>query len=205
MSEYPHCPLGVYEFRDSKPAFYDLDCARPKEVKVRFVNLARFDRQISILRVRGQMRLAASTVLIVGVGGASLLAQALAASGVGRLILVDPNVWEFHNKNRVIIPLDPIGWNKADALRLMIGEFFPDVNVDSYACRAMELPEEVYGQADVIVCGADRLNTRHYINRVALELRKPNSLSFGRCGALRIGLHRPRRCSGSRAGSHGVL
>ncbi|MEM1522915.1 MAG: ThiF family adenylyltransferase [Thermofilaceae archaeon] len=173
VKEYNYCLLGVYGLDEADLTFYDFSSSEPSRVKVKVVDVARFDRQIRVLGLRGQMRLAASRVLIVGVGGASLLAQALAASGVGKLILVDPDVWEYHNRNRVFIPRDLIGWNKAEALRLTIMNLFPDTTVEAYPCKAEELPLEVFRQADVIVCGADRLTARRYTNRVALELGKP--------------------------------
>ncbi|MCP2337966.1 ThiF family adenylyltransferase [Actinomadura rupiterrae] len=62
----------------------------------------RHDRQIRAFGRHGQHRLRATTAAVVGAGGiGSLIAQGLAHLGIGRLIVVDPDVVEATNLNRL--------------------------------------------------------------------------------------------------------
>lgn len=62
-----------------------------------------------------------NTVTIVGCGGTGFWAGIfLAMSGVERLILVDDDVIEDHNRNRLPIPYSYVGLNKTDALSRFI-------------------------------------------------------------------------------------
>ncbi len=64
---------------------------------------ARFDRQVRAFGASAQRRLRDLTVAVVGVGGAgSLVVQGLAHLGIGRLAVVDPDVVEMTNLNRVV-------------------------------------------------------------------------------------------------------
>jgi len=63
----------------------------------------RHDRQIRAFGVAGQMALEGLTIAIVGLGGTgSIVAQQLAHLGVKKFILIDPDVIETTNLNRVV-------------------------------------------------------------------------------------------------------
>jgi molybdopterin/thiamine biosynthesis adenylyltransferase len=62
----------------------------------------RHDRQIRAFGRDGQRRLRATTAAVVGAGGiGSLIVQGLAHMGIGRLIVVDPDLIETTNLNRL--------------------------------------------------------------------------------------------------------
>ena len=68
--------------------------------------LLRYSRHILLrqIDVRGQEKLLAARVLIIGLGGlGSPVAMYLAASGVGHLVLVDPDRVELTNLQRQIV------------------------------------------------------------------------------------------------------
>ena len=65
--------------------------------------MSRYARQMQVpgVGVGGQARLAASHVLIVGAGGLGCtVIPALAAAGVGRLTIIDPNCVALSNLHR---------------------------------------------------------------------------------------------------------
>jgi len=61
------------------------------------------------------------TVSVVGCGGIGYwVAKILAMSGVGKILLYDPDILEEHNLNRLDIPDRFLGKNKADVTKLAI-------------------------------------------------------------------------------------
>ncbi len=79
------------------------------------IDLDRYSRQIPLLHISGQLKLAESSVAVVGLGGlGSPVSYYLAAAGVGRLILVDGECVEVSNLNRQILyETEDIGLPKA--------------------------------------------------------------------------------------------
>lgn len=65
---------------------------------------SRYERSIGTLGLDGQARLLGSTVAVVGCGGlGGLVIDLLARAGVGRLVLVDGDVFADHNLNRQLL------------------------------------------------------------------------------------------------------
>ena len=91
--------------------------------------LLRYSRQIMLPQVdiEGQERLLDSHVLIVGMGGLGCpAAMYLAAAGVGKLTLVDPDVIDLTNLQRqVAFSTDDIGQFKVDAAAARISAINP--------------------------------------------------------------------------------
>jgi ThiF family len=88
----------------------------------------RYSRQLALFGAEGQARLAESTVAIVGLGGlGSHVAQQLAYLGVQRFALVDADLVEASNLNRLIgaHPSD-VGAAKVAVAARMIGEVQPE-------------------------------------------------------------------------------
>ncbi len=81
----------------------------------------------------GLARLKASCVMIVGIGGVgSYCAEALARSGIGKLILVDGDTVALSNLNRQIHALYPtLGQSKCQAMKERIAQFAKDCEVDT--------------------------------------------------------------------------
>src|ERR1019366_2704330 len=100
-----------------------------------FVN--RSPRQISMAQVgpEGQAKLFEARVLIVGVGGLGCpAAMYLAASGVGRIGLVDPDRVALDNLHRQLLYRESdVGRLKVDAAAGQLHELSPRTVVDSYA------------------------------------------------------------------------
>jgi len=140
--------------------------------------LLRYSRQILLpqIGIEGQQRLLSSHALIIGVGGlGSPVATYLAASGVGRLTLVDDDQVELTNLQRQPIHTTPsLGLPKVESAREMIARLNPGVQAEGIARRLAEpaLREQVR-LADVVIDCSDNFTTRFAVNRACLQERKP--------------------------------
>lgn len=146
----------------------------------------RYLRHILLREVgaQGQQRLLNSSVLIVGVGGlGSPVTQYLAAAGVGRLTLIDPDVIERSNLQRqTIYRTSDIGRLKVEAARDFALALNPGVEV--FAIQGEINPHNAFdliSSCDVVVEGVDNFAARYVVNRAALAARRALvSMAVGR-------------------------
>ena len=91
----------------------------------------RFSRLEKLVGEEKLIEFSKKSVLILGVGGVGgYVAESLARSGIGTLILVDFDTIDESNINRQIIALDStIGFKKVDVLEKRIKEINSDINV----------------------------------------------------------------------------
>jgi len=140
--------------------------------------LLRYNRQIMLpqIGIEGQQRLRAARVLIVGLGGLGCpVAMYLAASGIGELVLTDPDQVELANLQRQILyRSDDIGRDKVEAAQRNLGFLNPEVRFTTYKRKldADELPA-VIRHVDLVVDACDNFATRFMLNRICHELRRP--------------------------------
>lgn len=94
----------------------------------------RFIRTSLVLGENSIERLSKSTVAVFGVGGVGgYVCEALARSGVGRLILIDGDTVARSNINRQIIALDStVGQYKAEIMKGRIADINPSADVKAY-------------------------------------------------------------------------
>ena len=78
----------------------------------------------------------ASTVAVFGVGGVgSYAVEALARSGVGRLVLVDGDTVAPSNLNRQLIAMQStLGMPKVEACKQRIADIDPETVVETHFC-----------------------------------------------------------------------
>ncbi len=91
----------------------------------------RFSRLEKLIGEVKLINLSKRSVLILGVGGVGgYVAESLARSGIGTLILVDFDIIDESNINRQIIALDStVGLKKIDVLEKRVKEINNDINV----------------------------------------------------------------------------
>lgn len=127
--------------------------------------LDRFARHIVLPEVggAGQVRLAGARVAIIGLGGiGSPALQYLAASGIGRLALVDNDVVDVSNLQRqTIFTTRDIGYGKAVSARRWLANFDDALQVDVSDARITTAnAADLIAGADVVVDGTDNFATR---------------------------------------------
>ncbi|MBD2394678.1 molybdopterin-synthase adenylyltransferase MoeB [Cyanobacterium aponinum FACHB-4101] len=139
----------------------------------------RYARHIILPEVglEGQKRLKAASVLCVGTGGlGSPLILYLAASGIGRIGIVDFDVVDTSNLQRQIIHSTSwVGKPKIESAKHRILEINPACQVDLYETRlSSENALSIFEPYDIIIDGTDNFPTRYLVNDACVLLNKPN-------------------------------
>jgi len=136
----------------------------------------RYVRNLGTVGLEGQTELLRSTAAVVGLGGlGGYVSEALARMGVGRLILIDGDVFEEHNLNRQILSAEArLGMHKVEAAQQRIAEINSAVETIGHAVTLTRenLPQLLEG-ADLVADGLDRLPTRLILQDGAQALGIP--------------------------------
>lgn len=94
------------------------------------------------------------TITVVGVGGIGFhVAKMLVMSGIERIFLYDPDVFEEHNFNRIDVPMSYIGRNKADVCAMALKALRPDAYVKYYPFK---LNQDLYSKSDWLIDCTDK-------------------------------------------------
>lgn len=136
----------------------------------------RYVRNVGTVGLEGQAALLRSTVALVGLGGlGGFNLEALARSGVGRIIAVDCDVFEEHNLNRQLLSGEEnLGRSKAEAARQRAWAINRAVEVIPRQARlTAEQAPELLDEADVIVDALDNLTDRVVLQEAATSLGRP--------------------------------
>ena len=156
-----------------------------KDIKFNFLNSdeeERYQKHLTLKEIgyEGQLNLKNSSVLCIGAGGlGSSVLLYLAATGIGRIGIVDNDQVEKSNLQRQIIhATNTIGNLKIDSAKERIKKLNPNCEILTFSERinpknALELINEF----DVICDCSDNFGTRYLINDSCLILNKP--LVFG--------------------------
>ena len=138
----------------------------------------RYSRHLLLHEVgeEGQQKLLGAKVLLLGAGGlGSPAALYLAAAGVGTIGIVDMDVVDDSNLQRQILHnMDRIGERKVDSAKKTLTLLNPDVNVIAFDVRldASNI-EDIIGQFDLVVDGADNFPVRYMLNDASVKLGIP--------------------------------
>ena len=140
--------------------------------------LLRYSRHILLdeVGIEGQERVLAAHAIVIGAGGlGSPAALYLAASGVGRITLVDDDAVDLTNLQRQIMHTTArVGMAKVESGREAMLQINPDIAVTALRERvdAARLAELV-GSADVVLDCSDNFATRHAVNHACVQARVP--------------------------------
>jgi len=136
----------------------------------------RYLRSLGTVGWEGQIKLLRSTVAVVGLGGlGGNVVEGLARMGVGRLVVVDGDVFLDHNLNRQALSAEAgMGLLKAEAARARVGEINAAVEVVVHPEYTTEenAPRLLDG-VEVVVDALDRLPTRLMLQEAAQEMGIP--------------------------------
>jgi len=145
--------------------------------------LHQFSRNELAIGKDGVEQLKNSTVAVLGVGGVgSFSAEALARSGVGKIVLVDKDDVDITNVNRQIHALlSTVGRPKVDLMKERIADINPECEV---IALKMFYTEETYEQffdfdLDFVVDGSDTVSYKVHLMKECLDRNIPIISSMG--------------------------
>jgi molybdopterin-synthase adenylyltransferase len=149
--------------------------------------IERYSRQIMVpdLGGKAQVRLRQARVLVIGAGGlGSPAALYLAAAGVGRLGLVDPDCVELSNLQRQILHFTPdIGHAKVESAKAKLAQLNPDVEIALYPVRLEENNARAILEGyDFLLDGSDNFATKFLVNDTAVKM----GIAYSHAGIVRL-------------------
>ena len=140
--------------------------------------LERYSRHILLneFDIAGQEKLKRATVLIVGCGGlANACTPILASAGLGHLIVCDGDTIESSNLQRQTSFTEAdIGLSKAEVLKIYLqarNHLIQISSVNQYIDE--DLLKHYLPKCDAVIDCSDNSQTRHLINRMAVQHRIP--------------------------------
>ena len=131
-------------------------------------------RQIALIGEENTNKLRATSVLIFGIGGVGgYTTEALARAGVGRIVLVDGDVFSESNLNRQIMcTVNTVGFSKSEAAKNRVLSINPLCDVRAVDAFADETnTEKIISDAapDFVVDAIDTVKTKLIIAKYCTE------------------------------------
>lgn len=123
--------------------------------------------------------LAGKLVVVIGVGAVgSQVAKELANHAVGRLRLIDHDVFTIENRPRHALPIEYIGRNKAEGMTVYLADQVPGLQSEAVPHRiddsvSDDLLDRWISDADLIIAATDDREAQRRIGRRALSLDIP--------------------------------
>ena len=122
----------------------------------------RYLRNLGTFSREGQLKLLESTVVIVGLGGlGGQLVEQLGRAGVGKIITVDPDIFEETNLNRQLLSNEAnLGREKTNEAKERLEKINEAVEFTGFQCRFDQLPDDVWEKADLVFDCLDNIDDR---------------------------------------------
>ncbi len=143
-------------------------------------SFSRYCRQIQIEEFgnEGQKKLQNSTVALVGCGGlGTVISNYLVRAGVGKIIIIDPDIVELDNLQRQVLFDEedvhrklPKAQAAAEKLNKVNSQVSIEPFIDILSPRNIE---SIFNRADVVFDGTDDMKTRFLINDACVKLNIP--------------------------------
>jgi hypothetical protein len=137
---------------------------------------ARFDRQVRAFGLEGQARLRQLRVGIVGLGGTgTVVAEQLAHLGVGHLLLIDPDVVQESNLNRLVgATATDIGKSKAVVAADYVRSIRRDIETDAVVGSVLRSDVAMrLGDCDLFFGCTDSHGSRAVLSQFAYQYLVP--------------------------------
>lgn len=134
-----------------------------------------YARQVLLWGAFGQAKLAQASAAVVGMGGTgSQVALQLAHLGIGRLVLIDPDVLETSNLSRVMgAGTGDVGDLKVDVIERAVRRIRPNLPVTRIAASVCAIDPGPLTGVDVVVCCTDGHGSRALLNELAYQYLVP--------------------------------
>jgi molybdopterin/thiamine biosynthesis adenylyltransferase len=136
----------------------------------------RYMRNREIISLEEQLKLARSQVAVVGAGGlGGVLILLLARIGIGRLLVVDQDVFDESNLNRqALCTQDALGKSKSEQAVLVTGSVNAAVEVVPYQVKlGRSNASKILAGSDVIVDALDNVPDRFILEEASKQLGIP--------------------------------
>jgi len=137
---------------------------------------ARYQRNRSAMTVNDQLTLFQSCVAVIGCGGlGGYIVEELARLGVGRIVVIDPDVFEEHNLNRQLFSSPAnLGTAKVEAAAKRINEINPAVTlVPMLTAFSPENGADLLAGCQVAVDALDSIQVRLELAEVCTAMNIP--------------------------------
>ena len=142
-----------------------------------------YTRTEMLLGKEGMLRLRQASVAVFGVGGVgSHCIEALARSGVGRLLLIDNDTVSLTNINRQSIAYhSTVGRYKTEVMKERIRDIDPETQVETWETFVLpdNLEQFFAGPVDYIVDAIDTVSTKIALAELACRRKIPLISSMG--------------------------
>ena len=137
----------------------------------------RFEKQIILKKIglAGQKKIFSANVLIIGLGGLGCpLLTYLAASGVGKIGIVDFDKVEISNLNRqTLFNPNDIGRFKVNQAKKAINKINKKIKIITYKKKLTSKNiKKILNKFNIICDGTDNYNTRYLINDYCVKNKK---------------------------------
>lgn len=122
-----------------------------------------------------------STVMVVGVGGVgSYAAEALARTGIGRIILVDKDEIDVTNINRQLHALhSTVGRQKVDVMEERLTDINPDIQIDIVNKFELDEAFELIPECDFVIDAIDTITNKILLIKECLKHKTKFISSMG--------------------------
>ena len=146
-------------------------------MKINLSQFKRFEKQIILKKIglAGQKKISSANVLIIGMGGLGCpLLTYLAASGVGKIGIVDFDKVEISNLNRqTLFNTNDIGKFKVDQAKKAVNKINGKIKIIPFKIKLTSKNiKKIFNKFSIICDGTDNYNTRYLINDYCVKNKK---------------------------------